>query len=229
MLLVETVERFTHFCRTGELHPTLPKKIALYQTLIRNKIDYVLRRTFPLTHHLLQGEQWDELTRTFIAKEDLPSPFFWKMAESFAQFVQKNHFAELFNFPYLNDLVHFEWIEIELYMMPDIPRENHSGLHLNPESHILTYSYPVFEKKKLPRPMIKGTYPLFAFRQPKTGDVHFIALSPFFQTVLELIEKQQSDVLITAAKKYHLDEKKVLLKGEKFLDDLLQQNALYRI
>ncbi|MGE5196134.1 MAG: DUF2063 domain-containing protein [Anaerolineae bacterium] len=241
MSLANTAEQFTQFCRTGRLDPSLevnPKRIQVYFELIRSNVEDVLKSAFPLTFHLLEEEQWKEVVDRFLAEQDSPSPFLWKMPQSFVFFVQKNHWAERFNIPYLDDLVDFEWVEIEVYMMPDcspkgFKREGRlldEPLYLNPESLFLLYSYPVFEKKKLPRLMEKGAYPLFAFRHPEDKDVHFIALSPFFQEVLQLIDKEHltgRHALNAAAKKFNLDRSRVLTAGKNFLNDLLSQQAIY--
>lgn len=152
------------------------------------------------------------------------------MPESLVSFIKREGFAERLNLPYLNDLVDFEWLEIEICMMPDIPRQTGKVLQLNPESRLVSYRYPVFEKKTLPRPMQKGEYFLLAFRHPETGQAHFITLSLFYKCVLELIQQQPlsgQDALTLVAEAFHFDPSRALEGGEKFLADLLDQQALF--
>lgn len=78
--------------------------------------------------------------------------------------------------------------------------------------------------------MKKGTYPLLTFRHPDHKQVYFIALSPFFKTVLELIQDRQMTgrkALLTTAKQFALEDAQVLAIGEKFLGDLFDQCAIY--
>lgn len=241
MSLVNIQEKFTHFCRTGELDPSFkirPERAQIYYNHVKIGFENVLRKAYPLTYHLLKPKRWSQLTDAFLAEVDCATPFLWKMPQFLVDYVKKNRWADHFKIPYLNDLVDFEWIEIEIHMMPDALEKNarkkgnllDDPLIVNPESRILTYSYPVYEKKKLPRPMQKSTYPLLTFRHPDTGQVHFIALSSFFKTVLELIKGQHLSgrkALIAAAKKFNFEEQQVMPIGEKFINDLYERQAIY--
>lgn len=238
--LANIVEQFSHFCRTGKSHPSFihSEKVGLYFNRMKNRVHRCLQHAFPLTHHILQKKQWNLLVKDFLSKEEFPSPFLWKMPETFVSYIQKNKWGDQFHIPYLEDLVHFEWVEIEMFMMPDAPRKTFSRkgdiledlVYLNPESRLLSYSYPVFEKKKLPRPMDKGLYCVFAFRHPENKQIHFITLSPFFQTALDLLQKKPltgRQALCLAAKAFKVDETQAVSSGEKFLNELHKQQALY--
>ncbi len=240
MSLVETTERFTRYCRTGQLDPELklnPERAEVYLNHVRNVIEAALKKAYPLTCHLLTPEQWEELVESFLVDVDCATPFLWRMPQLLVDFVKKNHWANRFECSYLDDLVDFEWLEIEIFMMPDCPvQHSQTGnvldnlLILNSESQIVTYTYPVYEKKPLPRPMKKGTYPLLAFRHPDDGEVYFVALSPFFNYVLELIENQRltgRQALVQAAEKFNFHRDKVITAGEHFLRDLISQKALF--
>lgn len=241
MSLKELTERFTHYCRTGESHPSLkanPERLAVYLDLHRNNIDEAIDKMYPLTRLVLKDKRWKKLVDAFVAEEECSSPFYWQMPRFLMEFVKKNNWAKKFKVPYLDDLMHFEWIEVELELMPDAPQEPYvkegnvlrDRLYFNPESRLLTYSYPVFEKKELPRPMEKGNYFLLAFRRPSDGQVYFISVSPFFATVIQLLKERPlsgDEVLKTTAKLFKMEEAKVLAKGEKFLEDLLEKEAIY--
>lgn len=239
MSLVKTTENFFHFCRTGELDPSLnivPEKIQIYHELVRNNIEEVLYRAFPLTFHLLTQKQWNEMLDLYLAKEDFTAHSVWRLPQALVRVAMEQKWAERWNIPYLLDLLHFEWIEIEIDMMPDLPRGDFKKegrilddlLVLNPESQIIVYSYPVYEKNVLPREMKEGIYPVLVLRHPDTGEVHFIALSRFFLHVYEMLtEHTGREALIQAAKTFQLNESKALSVGEKFLIDLMDQQAIY--
>ncbi len=239
MSLVKTTEKFFHFCRTGELDPALsisPEKIQIYHELVRNNVEEVLYRAFPLTFHLLSHKQWNEMLDLYLAKEAFTVHSVWRMPQTLVRVAIEQNWAERWNIPYLVDLLHFEWIEIEIDMMADLKRENFKiegrilddPLLLNPESQIIVYSYPVYEKKVLPREMKEGVYPVLVMRHPDTGDVHFVALSRFFLHVYEMLADHTGrEALIQAAKTFQLNESKALAVGEKFLLDLMGQQAIY--
>ncbi len=240
MSLSTLTEQFSQFCRTGHLPSyfrDVPKRMSVYPTLVRRKVERVLMRAFPLTHQTLLSVHWNELVDQFL-QEDFLSPFLWKLSETFVAFVRKGSFGSLWQIPYLSDLVHFEWLEIEMYMMPDCNDGQFTlegkvlddRLFLNPESRIVSYSYPIFESESLFREMKKGDYFLLAFRHSIDKEIYFISLSPFFRMVLELIKKAElagREALITAANHYHLEENRALDMGEQFLFDLFHQGAIY--
>lgn len=228
--LAEITEKFVSCCKTGRIDPSLPEGVKIYRQLIRDKFDGSLKNAFPITYNLLKGFEWDQIIDAFLAAEDLTSPYLWRMPESLASFIKRRDFATKLDLPYLNDLIDFEWLEIEICMMPDIPRQTVKTLQLNPESRLVSYSYPVFEKKPLPRPMQKGEYYLFAFRHPENGQANFITLTLFYKCVLELIREEPlsgQEALTLAAAAFRLDQNQVLETGGKFLSDLLQQQALF--
>jgi hypothetical protein len=180
--------------------------LPIYRKQIRRKISRNLEHAFPLAHHLLSHEQWDEMVDRFLADELCSSPFFWQVPKFFVQFAKDKGYADRFNIPYLEDLLDFEWLEIEMFMMP-----NQSD-----ETRIVIYSYPVFEKK----PMEKGVYHLYASRHPKTKEVHFVRITPFYCRVLELLkEYSEEEALTKAAEEFKLDVAIALVKGKKFLLD----------
>lgn len=231
MPLAETIGGFVAFCRSPNKGGS--KRELLYSKLIYRKFEQVLKRAFPITAHLLQEELWTRAVKEFVAYHDSSTPFLWQMPRAFLDFICKNQWKEKLDLPFLEELLHFEWIEIEIFMMPNGPYQNPQGnfLYLNPDSCIVNYSYPVFEKKKFPRPMLKGNYSLFVFRHMESGEVHFISLSPLFQYVLQSLQEKPSaakDLLKEVGKQLGLQETLILDKGEKFFNDLHGQGAIYR-
>lgn len=241
MSLASTLPQFFHFCRTGKLNPSIEdanlKGLQVYHELTHRNFEMTLKCAYPITYQLLSLEQWNILIDSFLTEENCSSPLLWKMPQYFLNFVQKSSWKERWNLPYLHDLLNFEWLEIELFMMPDIPFRKEkekkdpldSFLRLNPESRLVVYSYPVFKKKLFLRNLKKGLYPLLVYRHPETKEVNFISLSPFFATFLECIEKWNligRDALEVVATKFGLDPEQAISEGEKFLKDLLEQGAL---
>lgn len=234
MSLANYIEQIAQFCRTGELGPSLDldySRLCIYHEHVRKKIRQTLKRAFPLTHHVLSPAQWNQMIMTFLAEEECSSPFIWTLPKTFAAFAKKQDYAQQFNIPYLSDLLDFEWIEIEIYMMPDQCKGTFNRpkivleevLSLNPENRLLTFSYPVFEKQPLPRPMKKGVYFLFAFRHHESKEVQFMSLSPFYCRVVDLLKNGNltgRELLTQAATEFKLDLDKILAKGEQFLKDL---------
>lgn len=190
--------------------PHLVEQISrnqIYRKQVRRKINRNLEQAFPLAHHLLSQEQWDEMVDRFLAGELCSSPFFWQVPKFFVQFAKKMGYADRFHIPYLEDLLDFEWLEIEMFMMPNQVDE----------TRIVTYSYPVFQKQ----PMVKGVYHLYAFRHPKTKEVQFVRITPFYRRVFELLKNSsKEEALMKAAAEFEIDVSMALLKGNDFFRKL---------
>ncbi|MBS0650465.1 MAG: putative DNA-binding domain-containing protein [Verrucomicrobia bacterium] len=233
--------KMVQFCRTGvdpEGVGMQPERAMLYRDLIFFTVQSALLNYYPLTSALLGEEKWQELTRDFFAEFPCGDPQFWKMPKGLAEYAKIINWGKKYQAPFLSDLLHFEWLEIEVCMMEDspIPTLKYEGdvleeiPYLNPEHRLVTYSYPVFQEISLDKPLKKGTYPLFSYRHPDTLQAHFFSLSPFFQTLIEIVgqcNQSGHDALKLAAQqcKIAIDERLFQI-GRKFLEDLVKKRAI---
>ena len=191
---------FAEICRTGKFRkiPGLRKDRALvYRDLVFNNVRATLERAYPITRKGLGERAWLKFIQDFFAKNPHSEPELWKMPQGLVDFSKKYKGARRFKKAYLDDLLHFEWIEIAIHMMPDRnvtsyrPQGNleTDALALNLECELLRYDYPVF---RLPPQQLlkkKGDYFLLAFRHPEHLDVEFIELSPFCALLFENLHK----------------------------------------
>ena len=230
-----------HFCRTGQ-DPSgvgmCPERSLIYRDLIFSGVQGALRNNYPLTYALLQEEKWEELTHDFFAEYPCGDPQFWKMPKGLVEYVKESGWGEKRQIPFLADLVHFEWVEMEVYMMQDriSPPFSRQGdvlenvLILNPEHRLVTYDYPVFSQLSWDAPWKKGEYHLLCYRNPDTLGVHFFSLSSFFSHVIQaLVDKEGSgrDALQIAAKRRHVAIGDQLFRaGRKLLEDLVIKRAI---
>jgi len=234
-------KNMVRFCRTGDEISDLgmPRDRALiYRNLIFPTIQETLLNYYPLTHQLLGQELWEKLTHDFFANYPSSVPYFWKMPKGLVDYVRVSSWGEKHSFFYLADLLAFEWLEIEVYMMPDIPfspfcREGDlmgEAVYLNPEHRMVIYSFPVFQQFPLPEEIKRGEYPLFCYRHPESKEVRFFALSRFFHTVLEQLETEKfsgKEALIFSAGRWGVKiDDKMLGKGKAFLEDLFNKGAI---
>ena len=97
-------------------------------------------------------------------------------------------------YPFLLELLAFEWTEVALYMMDDLPRVEgrpvndwtRDALVFHPEYRLLLFAYPVHLRR--PETLSsenKGQYAVLAFRDPDTGEVQFLDLSLLYAWLLE--------------------------------------------
>ncbi len=194
----DSQKRLTNWVRTGKesgVPGATSNGLKQYRRLFRNNINNSLSQAYPISFEVLSDEEWSTLVDEFFEKHDAKTPHIWKLPFEFYQFVKANNFSEKFNYPFLNDLVHFEWLEIEVYTMPNEYPQPYvkSGdilnnvLEVNPEYRLTQLEYPVHMYAAKESVNHKGDYFLLTYREPKTFDVKFMNLDPlhvlFFEKV----------------------------------------------
>lgn len=193
------------YCRTGK-YTSIPgvrkHHVTHYRRLVYNVVDDMLQTAFPLTCHLLSAKEWNGLINKFFSSHSCQSPQVWYMPKELYQYVVQHESTLLIKYPFLTELLLFEWMETELFMMEDLPvTYNITGnpltdlLVLNPEHQLLYFQYPVHIKKaKQITEADKGNYYLVMFRNPDTDGVQFMSLSPALVRIVEWLNEAPMDL-----------------------------------
>lgn len=192
--------RLADYCRTGKIAAIKGLDTARathYRRLVYNVVDDTLRAAFPLTFHLLEGEEWDQLIDGFFAQHPCQSPQVWYMPKELYDYVMLIDHPLCQKYPFLGELLWFEWLEIEMYMQEDKRPEaavskkgafvSHK-LVINPENYLGHFYYPVHLKNA--RTITEDDYSsyfLAIHRTPDEGKVEFTQLSPALVRMLELL------------------------------------------
>ncbi len=181
----QTQKKLTNWVRTGS-NPKVPgtkmEGLKQYRRLFRNNINNTMEQAFPITFEVLNKEQWKQLIDDFFALHNAKTPHVWKLPFEFYRFVKKQGYSSKFNMPFLNDLLHFEWLEIEIFTMQDIRPEPYKKtgdllndrIECNNEFQLTQLKYPVHlfaAKESLKH---SGDYYLLSYRMPETYEVKFI-------------------------------------------------------
>jgi hypothetical protein len=208
MLLHDTTRQYQSalagYCRSGKLEP-IPGihtgHISHYRRLVYNVVDDMLQNAYPLTRALLSDAEWEKAVNDFFTNHPCQSPQVWYMPKEFFQYLAASRHALLDRYFFLEDLLHFEWMEVEVFMMEDRRAEpattyapETGKLILNPEHQLFSFQYPVHLK---PAHAItasdKGSYFLVAHRNGE-GTVVFTDLSPALAMMLALLEEAPASV-----------------------------------
>ena len=218
------------YCRTGEgeeIPGITPGRVNHYRRLVYNVIRSNMDRAFPITLAALGEEEWDQLVQEFFSKGLPQTPQIWKLPYEFYNYHLMKETGNRIQKPYLEDLLYFEWIEIEVHTMPDKPFPEYvsSGnifmdrLALNPEFEMIRLNYPVHMHPAAAAADMKGDYFVLIFRVPETGNVKFLNLSSIHTYILaRLMEEDlplkdlKGDIAQTAG-----------IESIKYLDDALEQ------
>ncbi len=226
--------RLTTYCRTGEeqeLIGVTANRVQHYRRLIYNIADDTLRTAYPLTYNLLEEQKWYELVDDFFSHHKCQSYKVWEMPLELYEYVSRNKHNLHGRYPFINELLWFEWLEVKLFMMEDIAPEEYSTVGdyvkdvpvFNPEYTIEKFEYPVHKKnaKHITSEDV-NTYYVLMYRD-KEGKVQFLDISTFFAWLIETIHNNNvsvEDLSETAAVTFNIDVNDVAKHGRHFLQAL---------
>jgi hypothetical protein len=230
------------YCRDGNLVPIRganPERLPHYRRLVFNVVNGAMEQAYPITLQVLGEQEWQDLIHAFFTQHNAQSSQVWKLPYELYIFAREHVWQHKLNRPYLIDLLYFEWIEIEVYCMPDgnIPSWI-SGNHLltkamvvNPDFRILHLKYPVHKKAWKELESAQGSYFVLVFREPELGKVKFIELSPFFALLFErltLSPCSAEEALHSAATQLKLktDPTELFQKARPFFEEVIEQRAV---
>ncbi|PKL84316.1 MAG: hypothetical protein CVV24_00465 [Ignavibacteriae bacterium HGW-Ignavibacteriae-3] len=227
--------RLADYCRTGDppkIDGLTENRVHHYRRLIHGVIDDTLQSAFPLTCDLLSQEEWYGVVDAFLSNYKCQSTSIWKMPSEFYRFVEETGLEIKEKYIFLEDLLNFEWTEVEIYMMPDIayPESKTDGgwlsevIAVNPEYKILQLNYPVHLKN--PKGITendRGEYYVLLFREKESGKVRFMNLSVYFSWLIEKVEIENTPlikILKEAAQVFGVNEKALFENTLPFLEEL---------
>lgn len=230
-----------NYCRTGNLQD-IPgvdhQKVVHYRRLVYNIIDDSLASAYPLTRNLLIRKEWDELVNEFFTHHPCHSPQVWTMPKELYEYVLEVKHPLLVKYPFLQELLWMEWLEIEIYMMEDRHVQyqerdifGNGKLVINPEHRLITLGYPVHLKpasRILPED--RGNYYLSMHRDPGNGKVHFTDLSAFFSRMTEHLADHPywiDELIEITALDFRLPVEKMVYKNSmRFIENALKSKLI---
>lgn len=236
--------KLAQYCRTGvsnELLDAKQERLPHYRRLVFNVIKDALETTFPIAFKFIQYEVWQEIVYNFFCLHNCQHTQVWRMPKEFYQFCKNENYATKYDLPYLNDLLNFEWLEAEMYMMEDLEypdfSENRNWLKekiaVNPEHKIVKLEYPVHFQIPEEAVKNKANYFLLLYREKETGKVQFVNLSILFAFLIENIvlqEKTVEEIFNDILHIFGINDLSLLQKeASKFLEDLLQRGFVLGI
>lgn len=173
-----------------------PERLAVYADLLYNKFDESLTACFPVIHRILSPADWRSLLLDFIAGHRCLTPYYRQIPDEFVQYLQQER-DRADDLPFLAELAHFEWIELQLSIAESEPititpltREQllSGTIVFAPVMQLLHYQWPVQDigPHALPTEPPAATTHILGFCD-SDEQVRFIALNPATAYLIELL------------------------------------------
>ena len=238
MLLTKTHQHQSNlatYCRTGnpvEIKGAVQKNLTHYRRLVFNNVLDTLETAYPITKNLLGDENWETIVNRFFSTYNIQSPQIWMMPEEFKNYLLEQEKELLNTYPLLENLLEFEWLEVEIFMMPDVPHKKYKdGFYtLNPEIDMMMLSYPVHIKSpNLITEKDKDSYFVSLHRNPDTGSVQFTNLSiPFVDVIEHLAANPLTENDIKQILKKYASENEVNVAYDEFIKQSLATQLIFK-
>jgi hypothetical protein len=216
-----------------------PERLAVYVDLLYNKFDESLSACFPVIHSLLSKKDWRKLLQDFIAEHRCLTPYYREIPDEFLHYLQQER-QQPDDWPFLAELAHFEWIELQLSIAEAEPvtRKPLSDTELlanipifAPVMQLLHYRWPVQDigPNCLPNLPPESVNLILGFRD-REDQVRFISLSPATAQLIALLDSgltgQQA---LQALNGGECQETQFLEFGRRTLVDLHQQDVIINV
>ena len=182
--------------------------MRVYEDLVFRNISSLLTNNFPVVAECT-GSDWNALMRGFIRDHRAQAPHFSQLTleflaylESLSQDAHRDERVIVSRFPFIAELAHYEWVELDVQIAPIPDIETDAGpiimnhrLVLNPTAHVLAYGWPVHQIGPAFLPPEQPQTPTFlAVFLSANAKVEFMSLTPLAALLLENIEKTASSV-----------------------------------
>lgn len=189
--------------KEGNIPGVTKGRLTHYKRLVNNVVFGTISQAYPIARKVMSRNEWNYMLHNFFVEHDAQTPILWKLPYEFYLYAKEQDYAAELNKPWLSELLWFEWLEIEVHMMPDQehPDYNTVGdpvadpLVINNESRLINLQYPVHLYPVKEVESKKGNYFLAVFREKESGTVKFINLSSLHVRLLDLLSQKQAGVI----------------------------------
>jgi hypothetical protein len=230
----EQQSKLAAYCRDGvvpDLKDVKYENLHHYRRLVFNIASDTLETCYPITHSFLAKEVWEKLVFDYFQEHKCQTAQVWRMPLEFYDYCVEKEIAGQLGFPFLNDLLYVEWLELDVHTMEDIAYPNfttkgdwfNDKIAINPEYKLIKLTYPVHTTAPTSLAGKEGTFFLLIYREKESGSVQFVDLSMLYAYILERIANAEllKDVLVEANNLFQLNNISLLKEhAQNFIQDL---------
>lgn len=173
------------------------RRLKIYRELFYNNVADCLASAFPVLRRISSDAVWHARVRDFYARHRSQAPQFHRVPEEFLRFLEDERGAHPDDPPFLRDLAHYEWAELELSispleLTPELADPNGDLLQgcplVSPLAWTLAYDYPVQRIGRDFQPEAPGEQPTFlVVNRDRHDRVRFLEINAVTAALLERI------------------------------------------
>lgn len=170
------------------------KRMRVYTEIVFNNIESTVAACFPVCKKVLGLRAWTKLVRQFFTSHQSNTPIFREIPQQFLSYLPTVN-----NMPvYLQDLAHYEWVELAISTMPaELNPESYDAegglldhaLMFNPAMMLLAYDYPVqlISPRFKPKHALPEPVNLLVYRDAD-DEVKFMELNALTANMLQALQ-----------------------------------------
>ena len=173
--------------------------MAVYRDLFFNNLKSLLSTTYPVLKAVHGEERWRRLIREFMKQHSAQTPYFLKLPAEFLDFLQNEYETGDDDFPFLLELAHYEYAELELSIADidndfdgvDSDGDLLTGIPVKSAlSRVYAYQFPVHRIAKDFIPTEPSEQPVYlAVTRNANGKVRFTELNPVTAGLINKIDE----------------------------------------
>ena len=177
--------------------------MAVYRDLFFNNLCNLLGSTYPVLKKIHTKEQWRHFVRQFMIHHRAETPYFVKVPQEFLKFLENGYPGSGSNYPFLLELAHYEWIELELSISEaendwdriDVAGDLLNGVPVKSNlAYVLEYQFPVQKISTTFLPEEPGEQPTYLSIYRKANDeLGFMELNRVTARLLQLLEENEDE------------------------------------
>lgn len=218
------------------------RRMAIYRELFFNNLHSLLSSTYPVLKKLHTEQQWRALIREFMVKHEAKTPYFLEIPKEFLAFLEHEHEATDDDLPFLQELAHYEWVELAL----SVAEQENDFKYVDTDGDMLegvpvvsalawsfAYRYPVHRISVSFQPADAGEQPTYLTVFRKADDeLGFMEMNPVTARLLEMIsdnERRSSGktLLLDLATEMHYPQPEALVQhGVDAMEQMRQSEIL---
>lgn len=208
--------------------PARPAKI--YRELLFNNITGFIDACFPVAKSLFPESRWRALCRSFFRDWPSHTPYFSRIPEQFVHYVQAQH-TSLRVPAYLPELLHYEWLELEVDTAADKTAGSSDSrrLTLNTSVRYARYQWPVHRIGATYRPR-KPRQTVLLVHRDSAHSVRFTEINEITAQLLDILAegpKTALDALKVLARRLgHANPDALQIHGRQLLAGFIQQGVI---